>query len=148
MKKLYILSGACGALASITSFILYTLSQGDNINLSLVLGFSVVGIILGIFPIYKLKNRIQSNISKRTFLYLEINLFIGIIFAFIAGLLGSWLLVFPFGLLFGHPDAGWAPLVKYLFLFLSGVLFIFSVLFLPAWFIGIIDYSGRKNRHV
>jgi hypothetical protein len=92
----------------------------------------LIGIIIGIFLVKFLKVKHYKIYSNDKFLpwmllFIEINLFSGLIGGLILWFVGSWLLILLFSLLFGHPENGWSTFIANSFKLLSLIIGIFSV---------------------
>lgn len=113
--------------------------------ISLLLGF-VIGSFLVKFLSLK-HRRLYSDDRFRPWmlLFVEANLFFGVLGGLILGILASWLLLFPFSLLFGHPESGWTPFVANLFKILSLAIGMVSFAFLVYFCLkGSILYLEKK----
>lgn len=128
---------------SVLWFLLYevliSINQYD-FNILLAVCSSVLGMIVGIFIVLQLQRRhaelfFSSKFNLRRLLFIHINSFFGCFFGFWVGMLIAWLLMFPYALLFGHPETKpWTPAVSYGFVVIATLSMIASLFLVSRWF--------------
>jgi hypothetical protein len=146
----YFIGSICGVILGLLVYlVIIFINQYDFSTAPAIVSLSLGGIIGSFLLAYlNLKHR-ELSYSARfkhwMLLFVEGNLFVGILVGLILGILVSWLLVFPFSLLFGHPESGWPPFVANIFKILSLVLSFFLVILSAYHFLkGSILYLEKK----
>ncbi|MEW6110316.1 MAG: hypothetical protein AB1632_14285 [Nitrospirota bacterium] len=146
----YLSGSVCGgALGLLVYLVVISANQYDFSTVPAIGSLLFGGIIGSFLPKYlNLKHRGLSSSARFKYwmlLFIEGNLFVGILVGLILGILASWLLVFSFSILFGHPESGWTPFVSNLFKILSLILSIFLVAIFAYRFLkGSVLYLEKK----
>jgi hypothetical protein len=129
--------------ASVLGFLLYGALISINqygFKISLAICSSLLGMIAGIFIVLQLQKRhsalyFSSKFNLWRLLFIHLNLFFGCFFGFLVGILTAWLLMYPYVLLFGHPEANpWTPAVSYGFIGIATLSTIVSLILVSRWF--------------
>ena len=112
---------------------------------------SLLGMIAGIFIVLQLQRRYAELYFSPKFnlwrlLFIHLNLFFGCFLGFLVGMLIAWLLMFPYALLFGHPETKpWTSGVSYGFVVIATLSMIASIILVSRWFFkSAVYYLERK----
>lgn len=151
IPKYFIISSVCGGVLGLFVYtIIISVNDYDYSNGHAIASL-ILGVVIGFFLIKFLNLRhywLYTNERFRSwmFFYIEANLFFGILTGFFLGILVSWLLMFPFSLLFGHPEGGWSPFVNNLYKILILILGLFCVVASTYYLLrGSILYVEKKT---
>ena len=114
--------------------------------------FSLLGFAGGIALNEFLKRKhekmyFSSNFNLWALFLVQINMFLGSVFGFFVGMLVSWLFLYPYSLLFGHPESGkWTHTISYSFqIIIFCIVAGSSVYFLSRFAKGWINYCKRRS---
>ena len=129
--------------ASVLGFLLYEALISINqygFKILLAICSSLLGMIAGIFIVIQLQKRHAALYFSPKFnlwrlLFIHLNSFFGCFLGFLVGILIAWLLMFPYALLFGHPETKpWTPAVSYGFVVIATLSMIASLILVSRWF--------------
>ena len=152
MPKYFIISSIWGGVLGLLVYMVVVHVNEYNSSIGHAIVSLLLGVVIGIFLVKYLNlkhHRLYANDRFRPWMlfFIEANLFCGILGGIILGILAAWLLVFPFSLLFGHPEGGWSPFGASLFKMLLLVLGLFCIAVSTYYFLkGSILYLEKKTK--
>ncbi len=148
----YLLSATIGGLLGITLYVAITFVENNMFKIYYAALFLMVGLIVSLYIVYVLTRKyIDVYLSPKfriwMIILLLVNQFFGIVSGLVIGVFASWLLLFPYAVIFGHPESSnWSPLVADIYMSLSAIIVIVSLGLFSKWFFkGGIAYLKKRT---
>jgi len=150
--EIYLLSASMGGLLGVALYAAITFFESDMFKLSYAALFLLGGLIVGLYIVFLLTRKYIDVYRSPKFniwllILLLVNQFLGIVSGLVIGIFASWLSLFPYSLIFGHPEStNWSPLVANLYVSLSVIIVIVSLGLFTNWFFkGGIAYLKKRT---
>jgi len=150
--KIYLLSASIGGPLGVALYAVITFLNNNPVKmfygvLSLLVGFIVSVYIVFLFM--KKHRDIYLSPRYKTWMvpFLLVNQYFGIVSGLVVGVIASWLSLFPYSIIFGHPESSkWSPTVANIFMSISALIVIISLSLFSRWFFkGGIAYLKKRT---
>lgn len=152
--KSYLLTAPISGLLAVALYAVATFINSNTPN-PLYGGFCLLaGIATGLYIVFLFRRKYEDIYTSPKYktwmiLFLLLNQYGGIISGLFVGVIASWLLLFPYSIIFGHPEGSskWSPAISNLFMSLSALIMVISLWVFNRWFFkGSITYLRKKTR--